>query len=251
MASSGAYDPITFCDPSLDPGRDIHSGPLPRIEDTRGHAIVYIATCLFPPSDSYVGITEKGLGTRKTQHLWRANNGSKLRFHRALIKYGPENFFWHVLEVWPDYWSALEAERKIIRILSPAYNLTSGGGGVKGFRHSDASKSKMSAAKIGKPSTWSKISMPQSIRDRLAEARMLETGKVRSPKARAAMTANSRLANAARRRAVICVNTGVEYESCAAAGSALGVSPGQVSNSCHKGATLRPSKLKFRYRVEK
>lgn len=167
------------------------------------------------------------------------------------MKYGPENFFWHVLEVWPDYWSALEAERKVIRILKPAYNLTSGGGGVKGLRHSDASKAKMSAAKIGKPSVWSKTPMPQSIRDRLAEARRSEIGKVNSPKARAAIVANSKLGNAARRRAVICVSTGVEYESCAAAGLALGVSPGQVSNSCKRGATLRPSKLKFRYRVEK
>ena len=40
----------------------------------------------------YIGITNKGAGARFKQHLFDAEHGSQYRFHRAIRKYGKENF---------------------------------------------------------------------------------------------------------------------------------------------------------------
>lgn len=161
----------------------------------------------------YVGMTEKGLPVRKAQHLWHAKNGSKGHFYNAIRKYGADSFVWHVVEEWPDYFSALAAERKSIRILRPAYNLTEGGGGVKGLRHSSESKAKMSAAKKGKPSVWTHTPMPQYLRDMAAAARRAERGR---PKPKLM-------------KPVINLTTGEVYPSVTLAAEDLGVSVGSMS----------------------
>ena len=246
MLSSG-YDRDTFCNPALDPERDFHRGPVPDWGDTKGRAIVYVAVNVNSDGRMYVGITEKGIQTRNTGHLWSAANGSQTTFHRAIRKHGPESFNWYVIEVWPTYEDALKAERRMIRHLKPRYNITEGGGGVKGLVHSAASKAKMSAAKKGKPSVWTKTKMPQSVKDALADACRARKGQPISEKARAAILANAKMGNAARRKRVVCLNTGIEYESNTAAGKAYKLTTGQITRLCKLGCATRKG-LRFAYR---
>lgn len=167
----------------------------------------------------YVGMTEKGLNKRKTNHLWHAANEPRGRFHRALAKYGHENFKWDVIEVWPDYFSALDAERKIIQILKPIYNMTAGGGGVKGYKHTAGAKQLMSEAKVGRPSVWSKTPMPAHIRERLAECRRAEKGIIKRPTIR---------------RAVIHLASAKEFDSVKEAADAFNTHPSCIVRWCKK-----------------
>jgi len=87
--------------------------------------------------DSYVGFTSLSPYIyRWTQHKNLSKLGSTTHFHKALRKYGVENFKWEVLEEGLDpeigknirepYW---------ISVLKPEYNETKGGDGILGYKH--------------------------------------------------------------------------------------------------------------------
>jgi len=99
----------------------------------------------------YIGATEKGLSSRRARHFWNAKTGRPGKFYNAIRKYGKNKFsFVEVLKC-KDFWEALREEELYIKALKPHYNLTAGGGGVKGYKFSAESRAKMSAAKLGKP----------------------------------------------------------------------------------------------------
>ena len=201
---------------------------------------------------SYIGATQKGTKGREYIHRYTARtgrNGAQL-IYRAMRKYGDENFTFVTIKECSDWWDALESERVYIAMFKPRYNMTDGGGGVKGHRHSDASKAKMSAAKKGKPSVWTKTPMPQEIREKLAAARRLEKGRPLSPESRAELLKNSKIANAVRRKAVICLTDGKEYESVSAAGRAYSLTSGQVCRLCTLGVPMLTG-LRFAYKEVK
>lgn len=208
-------------------------------------ALVYFAKNRLN-GDEYVGATEKELLIRKSKHLWHAANQPLGKFHRALAKYGAENFEWGIIEHCADFFEALEAERRAIALRRPAYNLTTGGGGVKGYKHTEAAKLKMSEAKRGKPSIWTKRPMPVHIRERLAACRRAEKGMERSARAKAALRENVQKAVAARRRQVINLVTGEIYESAARAAAALGLSRATLQGIC-AGTRKNCTAFKFGY----
>lgn len=45
----------------------------------------------------YIGYTSKSLEKRKEEHIQRAIKESKTRFHKAIIKYGEQNFTWELI----------------------------------------------------------------------------------------------------------------------------------------------------------
>ena len=59
--------------------------------------IVYKCTCLLDDR-VYIGITIKSLGIRKSHHLSKARRGSKLFFHKELVRLGFDNFTWEVID---------------------------------------------------------------------------------------------------------------------------------------------------------
>lgn len=202
---------------------------------TARRAIVYCARNLVT-GDEYIGATEKSLGARKANHLWHSQRTPKLHFHRAVAKYGSDNFEWTVLEECADFFAALEAERRHIADRKPAYNKTSGGGGVKGYQHTDAAKEKMRAAKVGKPSVWTKTSMPPEVREKLADCRRAERGrKITDEVWRGKLRLNSQKANAARRHKVYDVRTGEIYGSVKEASVVLRICKNTVSALCKSG----------------
>lgn len=93
--------------------------------------------------DIYIGKTEKSLKERKRAHV---NSKSDCYFHRALRKYGADNFVWDVVEEFEDakllgyaecfYIGYVRGISKFTK--TKVYNMTDGGEGAKGWRpHSE------------------------------------------------------------------------------------------------------------------
>ncbi len=102
----------------------------------------------------YVGKTVRTLADRQTVHERDTNKGSKLLFHNVLRKYGFNAFKWKVLfdDVDEDELDSIEiATIKLKKSKAPnGYNLTDGGDGTSGWKHSPKTKLKISRAHIGK-----------------------------------------------------------------------------------------------------
>lgn len=189
-------------------------------------AIVYQAVNLVN-GKRYVGATEKTLHVRKTKHLANARRGQLGKFYTAIRSYGPENFHFTALASFPNFSSSLDGERYFIARLKPEYNLTEGGGGVKGHKMSDESKAKMRAAKIGKKGH----PCPEWLKRKNAELRRSEKGKVSHPSAR---------------RPVECVTRSAVFQSVTDAARAYGINAGEVVRSA-KGEKTIKNGLRFRY----
>lgn len=103
----------------------------------------------------YVGKTIQQLSRRKTDHI----NCARLKkynmvFHKAIDKYGKENFVWEIIEsvLLPEMLSELEKYyiKKYNCMVPNGYNLTAGGEGLLGFKHSEESKEKNRLSHVGK-----------------------------------------------------------------------------------------------------
>ncbi len=76
----------------------------------------------------YIGVTNRTLSIRQRRHIQDAINGdSQLPFHRAIRKNGVEAFHWEILNIYPTYEKALDAEVRYIKRLKPKYNVLPGG----------------------------------------------------------------------------------------------------------------------------
>jgi len=98
----------------------------------------------------YVGITTRTIEIRHKEHLKAINDS--YYFHRALKKYGVNNFELETLCACNDFEELKEKEKFYIKHLnsfvrsknSKGYNMTLGGEGTVGFKHSLKSKLNMS-----------------------------------------------------------------------------------------------------------
>ena len=103
----------------------------------------------------YVGVTCRGYIVRFQEHLHEAISGSTSILHSAIRKYGSENFDVILLETnIPD--DLIEAkEQYYIKLYNTfytsgiGYNMTIGGGGMCGYKHTEESKSKISKSLQG------------------------------------------------------------------------------------------------------
>lgn len=119
------------------------------------------------PTGKYIGQT-KDLPKRLLDHSYRMRKGASTRLHRAMRKYGADCFFTDVLLSSTTHENVLLAEQAIIEQLKasgqPLYNLTDGGEGACGHRHSEESRLKMSLAaskknrRVVDPKTAQKLS---------------------------------------------------------------------------------------------
>lgn len=119
----------------------------------------------------YVGITSKTLKQRWATHQCTARREGKIRFHRAILKYGAENF---ELEDLHSYGTRAEAEVAEIELIAQlesvdkGYNSSLGGDTAPNFGrtlspehrakiaashmgigHTDEARAKMSASRLG------------------------------------------------------------------------------------------------------
>ena len=111
--------------------------------------LIYKHTCTIT-NESYIGQTLKTMEERLRRHKWDSNNGSDTHFHRAIRKYGIENFTSEILEECISVQSNLKSkqtiadQREIFWInyydtYNNGYNLTEGGNGSLGYLHTPKS----------------------------------------------------------------------------------------------------------------
>src|SRR5271157_292650 len=116
--------------------------------------VIYKATNLIN-NKAYFGKSHS-FNKRRLSHIYLALKGSSnIYFHRAIRKYGKDNFKWEIIQSGCNTDKELcELEQFIIlefKELYPqlSYNLTNGGDGIPGLTHSDETKKKMSKAHKG------------------------------------------------------------------------------------------------------
>lgn len=100
----------------------------------------------------YIGKTANKFNERKQNHISQAKRGSNFYFHKALIKYGIENFEWEILCQCDDKNKLNLLEKFYITAYKKTYilyNMTEGGEGVCGRIVSDETRRKISEANKG------------------------------------------------------------------------------------------------------
>jgi group I intron endonuclease len=100
--------------------------------------------------------------SRFMAHLYAASGNTlpnKYLIHRAIAKYGQDNFIFQTIDEFDNEKECLEAEKFWIEFFRSdvnrfgsecGYNLTAGGEGISGFKHSQEAKNKVSIANTGR-----------------------------------------------------------------------------------------------------
>lgn len=143
----------------------------------------------------YVGITSQEPKKRWLNGLGYAKH---LHFGKAIEKYGWDNFEHIILCKNLSEKSAKELEIAIIAYLetqnpNKGYNITNGGDGVLGLKHTDESKIKMSNAKSGTNHPNFGTHLPESTKQKISEklvGNKNAAGSVRSEETKSKMSAS-------------------------------------------------------------
>lgn len=159
----------------------------------------------------YVG---KSIDLRKRlrQHLRSSDSGSAGLLHKALRKYGKHNFsFSYQTCSLEDDLSSLEiSEISLRNSMAPiGYNLTAGGDGAVGYKHTEESRAKLKEIHTGRvlPEAQ-KEAIRKALKGRprpqdvVAKIRAGNTGKVHSSETRALLSVTSKGNKSAKRYAV-------------------------------------------------
>lgn len=147
----------------------------------------------------YIGKTVQSLAGRKNKHLYDVRNNSNYLFHRAIRKYGEENFTWEIIDkcLFDESLTVLEKHYiKEFHCITPkGYNLTEGGEGSLGFKHSPESIKKMMGHGCS-DETRKKISESSKNRKHSDETKrkisMAGKGRIVSAETRAKMSAKAK-----------------------------------------------------------
>lgn len=103
----------------------------------------------------YIGITNQGSGARYRHHWYESRIGESSALHRAMAKYGEENFTLEIIDFADTYDELKEKEKFYIKQFDSknrdkGYNLTEGGDGTFGKMHSEETKEKIRQKAIGR-----------------------------------------------------------------------------------------------------
>lgn len=104
-----------------------------------------------------MGQTFRSFEQRRNEHLQQAARGRLKRFHHALVFYGPDAFEWEIIK--DDIQNLEDANRLEVEwivklnahVTMGGYNLTFGGEGSSGFKHTPESRKKIGDTFRGKP----------------------------------------------------------------------------------------------------
>lgn len=102
----------------------------------------------------YVGQTIQPPSKRWNAHIYKTNSGSQLAIHNAMRKYGIDNFTFKIVKECNSIVELNNYEIYLIETLDTfhgaGYNMDEGGGGIKGYHHTDNAKQKISEAGKGR-----------------------------------------------------------------------------------------------------
>lgn len=103
----------------------------------------------------YIGITNQGSGARYRHHWYESRIGEPSPIHRSMAKYGEDNFTLEIIDFADTYDELKEKEKYWIKQYnstdkSIGYNLTEGGDGTFGRKHSEETKDKIRQKAFGR-----------------------------------------------------------------------------------------------------
>lgn len=228
--------------------------------------IVYKHTS--PSGKCYIGMTCQTL-ERRARNGGRAYSECTV-FYRAIQKYGWDNFTHEVLESGLSYEEACEKERHYIKAFRSlasemGYNLETGGGANTTV--SEETKKKISETLTGRkgqiptPETRRKLSeakrgkkRPPVSEETRRKLSLANSGRVFTPEHRANISKSKsgpRFSgkNNSHPRAVLCVETGVVFDTIKEAGVFVGGSPQNII-SCCRGRLKTSGGYHWRYADE-
>lgn len=139
----------------------------------------------------YIGITNQGSGVRYYKHWSDARKGDPCPIHKAMAKYGKENFRLEIIDFADTYDELKEKEKFYIKKFnsmdrSVGYNLTEGGDGTFGRLHSEETKEKIRQKALGrKASEEAKKRMSESRKGKCSakmKSHLQEISKIRCHK---------------------------------------------------------------------
>lgn len=154
---------------------------LPRSTTSSPYKIVLYQAKNLINGKRYIGITSAGLGKRVGRHFKTARlhkRGSAIG--AAIRKYGQRNIKFSVLVVCPNWEYAKEMEIAAISAIKPEYNITKGGEGASGYRHSEDHKRKVSDLFKGNKFWLGKRHKPETIEKMKRSATIRVNGPNRS-----------------------------------------------------------------------
>ena len=208
---------------------------------------------------SYVGVTRLELSQRMSLHF-NASIKDKCKhqkFARAIVKYGRENFHASIIGNFDTFKKALAAEIVEIERRKPEYNITKGGEGTLGYRHSAEKLAEIKKKLKGREGPMKGI--PRSIatrekigasvrknharywlgksrsQDTINKIKIKKTGIKRyaiSKEQAEIFAENMRRAARNRRKKVICVNDGMVFDSVSSSADHYGINKTTVSSIC-------------------
>lgn len=123
----------------------------------------------------YIGITNQGSGARYRHHWYESRIGEPSPIHRSMAKYGEDNFTLEIIDFADSYDELKEKEKYWIKQYnsidrSIGYNLTEGGDGTFGRKHSEETKEKIRQKALGrKASEEAKQRMSESRRGKCTD----------------------------------------------------------------------------------
>lgn len=124
---------------------------------------------------SYIGQTVQSLNKRIIKHINDAlNNRYNSYFHKAIRKYGKKNFEWEILTICDTVEKLNKAEIEMIgkhNTFENGYNLTRGGEGNVGRKHTEESKKKMSEQNRGEKNGMYGKCHTEETKKRMSESR--------------------------------------------------------------------------------
>ncbi len=229
-----------------------------RPRERKMRSYVYVVTNLLNDKQ-YVGMS-KDPHSRWRGHIRNAEKRPGGKFINALRKYGQHFFNFEVVQRYDSQKEALQGEMEWIKKLSPEYNLTLGGEGALGYKHTpetldklskdhhlwnltppmlgknhtESTKKRISEAKLKNPTRYwlGKKRSEETVR----KMRESKKGQPRtwpvSEKERVTRAENMRRAAAARIKPVICINDGAEFSSIISAAEHYGLTTSTVSHAC-------------------
>lgn len=224
------------------------------------YGLIYKVTNLIN-GKCYIGKTSKTIEERRYEHEYEADNiPSNKVFHKALRKYSRDSFEWEIIDYgnsddelsqkemfWIDHYKSY-----IGRPDAHGYNMTLGGEGGMGYRHTEEAKAKMSehwkGIRVGENHPMYGRNHTEEARTKMSKA---HKGKKLSDKTRKKMSKRMQgVVTNAKPVVQLSLNGDfiAEYESAKQAMIVLGVKNASNITECCRGRRKTAYKYKWLYK---